>query len=109
MKKPPTCATASGNSINHLNATTMPINFKTLLKAAPCWLRDTRNGDDNVLTTVVRMVRNLPGHSFPGWSTAEDRAAVANEILPVLSSHPCFRYCHQAEMTELDHHERCIR
>lgn len=86
----------------------MPINFKTLLKAAPCWLRDTRNGDDNVLTTVVRMVRNLPGHSFPGWSTAEDRAAVANEILPVLSSHPCFRYCHQAEMTELDHHERCI-
>lgn len=85
----------------------MPINFKTLLKASPCWLRGTQN-DDIILTTVVRMVRNLPGHCFPGWSTAEDRAAVANEILPVLSSHPRFRNCHHAEMTELNHRERCI-
>ncbi len=86
----------------------MPINFKTLLKAPPCWVRGTRDDDDTVLTTAVRMVRNLPGHCFPGWSTAEDRAAVANEILPVLSSHPRFRSCHRAEMTELNYRERCI-
>jgi len=86
----------------------MPINFKTLLKASPCWVRGSRDNDDTILTTSVRMVRNLPGHCFPGWSTAEDRAAVANKILPVLRSHPRFRYCYRAEMTELNHRERCI-
>lgn len=85
----------------------MPINFKTLLKLPPCWLRGTRN-DDIILTTAVRLVRNLPGHSFPGWSTAEERAAVAKKILPVLRTYPRLRYCYRAEMSELDHRERCI-
>lgn len=86
----------------------MSINFKSLLKSPPCWQRPVPQGDGVVLSTVARVVRNLPGHCFPGWSTAEDRAAVAQKLLPVLRSYPRFRNCHRAEMTELNHGERRI-
>lgn len=85
----------------------MSINFKSLLKVSPPWLR-INAVEDIILASSARMVRNIQGHSFPGWSSAEERAEVAKKILPALRSHPRFRYCHRAEMSELSRDERCL-
>lgn len=78
---------------------------KTLL-SAPVWMSG-RPGEDIVMATIGRLVRNLRGHAFPGWSTAEGRARVASEIIPVMTSLPGFsRETFCAEMSDLDYETR---
>ncbi len=78
---------------------------KTLL-SAPVWMSG-RPGEDIVMATIGRLVRNLRGHAFPGWSTAEGRARVASEIIPVITSLPGLsRETICAEMSELDYETR---
>lgn len=78
---------------------------RTLL-AAPAWMKG-RPGDDIIMASIGRLVRNLRGHAFPGWSTAEARARVASLVLPALGELPDFgsdALC--AEMSELDYETR---
>lgn len=78
---------------------------KTLL-TAPVWMSG-RPGEDIVMATIGRLVRNLRGHAFPGWSTAEGRARVASEIIPVITSLPGLSQgTIQAEMSEWDYETR---
>lgn len=44
-----------------------------------------------VLTTRVRLARNLAGHPFPGWAESDQRQAVLEEILPRLSEIPILK------------------
>lgn len=78
---------------------------KTLL-SAPVWMSG-RPGEDIVMATIGRLVRNLRGHAFPGWSTAEGRAAVAERIIPVMTSLPGLsRETFCAELSSLDYETR---
>lgn len=70
------------------------------------WLTTCRDADDIVLGTVGRLVRNLSGYRFPGWSTAEDRKAVSEVLLPVLRSLRGFRDAVCAEISELSFEQR---
>lgn len=77
------------------------------LLTAPAWLGKSRAGDDICIASIGRLVRNLRGHAFPGWSTAEGRAAVARELLPMLRTLPGITrdaYC--AEMCDLSYETR---
>lgn len=58
--------------------------------------------------TMGRLVRNLPGHAFPGWSTSTDRRAVASKLIPVIQELPGFKTGFSAEMPELSYRERRI-
>lgn len=59
-----------------------------------------------ILGTMVRLVRNLKGEVFPGWSTKESRARVAETLAPIIRSLPGFRQAAHAEMTELNQETR---
>ncbi len=70
------------------------------------WLTTCRDADDIVLGMVGRLVRNLSGYRFPGWSTREDRDAVSRILLPALRSLRGFRDAVCAEMSDLSFEQR---
>ncbi len=82
------------------------MKFETLLKSTMRWEPDRNTTDGVVLGSIVRMVRNLQNFSFPGWSTQESRAAVADAILPVIKNLRGFKTAYYAEMSELNYGKR---
>lgn len=86
----------------------MTKGFSSLLKKDPPMFSLMRGGDDVIMGTVGRMVRNLPGHAFPGWSAEEGRQAVARILLPAVRSLPGFKTGFCAEAKALKYAERRI-
>lgn len=84
----------------------MAFNIVTLYKQLPVWFRQGGEMDDVVTGVMGRLVRNLPGHAFPGWSTAEGRKAVADILVPAILKQPGFRNAHHTEMSELPYGSR---
>ena len=82
------------------------MKINTLLSAPSNW-SPTRNDSDGVIMgSIVRMVRNLAGFPFPGWSTAESRAAVAERVLPVIKNIQGFKTAFCAELSQLSYGQR---
>ncbi len=75
-------------------------------KQLPLWFRSGGAEGDVVVGVMGRLVRNLPGHNFPGWSTQEGRKAVADILLPAILAQPGFKNARHAEMPELSYAER---
>lgn len=82
------------------------MKLETMLKSTPDCTPDRNTTDGVVIGTIVRMVRNLSGYPFPGWSTAESRAAVADTILPVLRDMRGFKTAFCSEMNKLSYGQR---
>jgi protein arginine kinase len=59
-----------------------------------------------VLSTRIRLARNLSGHPFPGWAKAAQRAEVASLCLAALGRLPKFRRAHELRMEALPELER---
>ena len=72
----------------------------------PEWLVNCADSQDIVVGTIGRLVRNLNGYRFPGWSTPEDRSAVSDILLPALRSLRGFKESLCAEMSELSYEQR---
>lgn len=81
----------------------MAFNTENLFNTCPPWFRKAGSANDVILGIMGRLVRNLRGHAFPGWSTAEGRRAVAELLLPAIQRCPGFKNAHQTEMSELDY------
>ncbi|MBR3925996.1 MAG: hypothetical protein IKJ58_04450 [Akkermansia sp.] len=87
----------------------MAFNFETLQKTSPIWFRKAGTEGDVVLGIMGRLVRNLRGHAFPGWSTAEGRRAVINKLLPAILNSPGYKTAYHAEMNRLSYaHRRAL-
>lgn len=84
----------------------MGFSYKTLRETLPPWFCHRSGMPDIIVGMMGRLVRNLSGHAFPGWSTAEGRKAVADILLPLVQNAPGFRNVRHAEMTELDYATR---
>lgn len=82
------------------------MKLETLLQSPISWKPDRNTTQGIVYGSIVRMVRNLPGYPFPGWSTAESRTRVAESILPVIKGIRGFKTAFCAEMTELSYGQR---
>lgn len=82
------------------------MKLENLLKSARPWAPDRNTTDGVVVGSIVRMVRNIPGYPFPGWSTEESRAAVAGTLLPVLRNMPGFKTAFCSEMSKLSYGQR---
>ena len=82
------------------------MKIQTLLNTEPDWTPDRNTTDGIVIGCITRMVRNLPEHHFPGWSTAESRAAVAAKLLPVIRSIKGFKTAYCSEIKDLSYGER---
>lgn len=70
------------------------------------WMLECDDEQDVVIGTIGRLVRNLPGYRFPGWSTAEDRRAVSDILLPALKGLRGFKNAYCCEMLELSYEQR---
>ncbi len=84
----------------------MPTQLSTLLKNTHPWLCSEGEMADVGIATLGRLVRNLPGHQFPGWSTEESRRAVVKALLPALLARPGFKSAFHADMAELNLEQR---
>ncbi len=84
----------------------MATHLSTLLKTMPSWLSSEGEMADVAIATLGRLVRNLPGQPFPGWSTEESRRAVVDTLLPVLQARPGFKSAFHADMAELSLEQR---
>jgi len=61
-----------------------------------------------VLMTRIRLARNLAGHSFPGWASPEERAAIVKECRKALTATTPMKRGHSFDITEVGELERMI-
>ena len=64
------------------------MRFSTLLKHPADWMTGAVEGSGVVLTSRVRLARNLQREPFPGWSTKERRVAVLKRVKPEVEALP---------------------
>lgn len=64
------------------------MKFTTLLRKQPEWMDQDGPGRDIVITSRIRLARNLAGPPFPGWARKDDRIAIMNDLLPRVSALP---------------------
>ncbi len=67
------------------------MRFSTLLKHPADWM--IGKGADNaiVLTSRIRLARNLAGIPFPGWAKKDQRQQVLEELCPVIEGFACMK------------------
>ena len=78
------------------------MRFSTLVKHPANWM--TGKGRDNsvVITSRIRLARNLNGASFPGWAKKNERKSVLEMILPEVKALPEMSDCFAKELSELE-------
>ena len=64
------------------------MRFSTLLKHPADWMTGAAKGTGVVLTSRVRLARNLRLEPFPGWSTKERRVSVLERVKPEVEALP---------------------
>jgi protein arginine kinase len=77
------------------------MRFSTLLKKPAEWMRTTGPENDIVMTSRVRLARNLMGFPFPGWAKKEDRSRVMDQVRPALEGLAEMKDSFSEEMTQL--------
>lgn len=63
----------------------------SLVEASCGWLKGTGPRSRVVVSSRVRLARNLAGHPFPGWAKKAERQAVLQKIQAAVESRPFFR------------------
>ncbi len=84
------------------------MQFSTLLNTPAEWMRSDGPRSNIVITSRVRLARNLNAHPFPGWAEREARANVMNTICPVLEELGEMKNAFSEEMTDLSAIEKQV-
>jgi len=64
------------------------MRFSTLLKRPAEWMLGTGSHNHIVLSSRLRLARNLDGASFPGWASSDERERLRDIISPAVESLP---------------------
>ena len=64
------------------------MRFTTLIKNPADWMKGSGPHSDIVMTSRVRLARNVRGFPFPGFSAESQRVGLMGEVLPVVESLP---------------------
>ncbi len=64
------------------------MRFATLIKNPADWMRGSGPHSDVVMTSRVRLARNLRGYPFPGWSQEKQRIDMLGMARPLVESLP---------------------
>jgi len=78
------------------------MRFKTLVKHPADWMTGKSNDNAVVITSRIRLARNLNGASFPGWAKKNERVKVMKMILPELLELPAMSDGFAKELSELN-------
>jgi len=62
------------------------MRFSTLIKHPADWMTGGQGEHGAVLTSRIRLARNLRNHPFPGWSKKEQRAAALDLMRPAVEA-----------------------
>lgn len=64
------------------------MRFSTLIKNPADWMRGSGPHSDIVMTSRVRLARNLRNHPFPGWSQEKQRLELLQLARPMVEALP---------------------
>ena len=64
------------------------MRFSTLLKNPADWMQGHGPHSEIVMTSRIRLARNLRGWSFPGWSSEKQRVELLHQVRPLLGALP---------------------
>jgi protein arginine kinase len=64
------------------------MRFSTLIKNPADWMKGSGPHSDVVMTSRVRLARNLRGHPFPGFSAESQRVGLLTQVHPVVEALP---------------------
>lgn len=78
------------------------MRFSTLIKNPADWMTGGRGEHGAVLTSRIRLARNLRRHPFPGWAKREERAAVLELIRPAVEALSAMKDAFSQELSSLD-------
>ncbi len=78
------------------------MDFPALLRQPADWMIRSGPHGDIVVTSRVRLARNVRGMSFPGWSRKDDRSEVLDELRPVVEGLPEMQDAFSRELKDLD-------
>ena len=78
------------------------MKFATLLRKPPEWMQHDGPHRDIVLTSRIRLARNLEDASFPGWARKEDRMALMQQLQPQVEALPEMKDCFSEDLGNLD-------
>ncbi len=78
------------------------MRFSTLLKNPADWMESDGEDCSIVLTSRVRLARNLSNEPFPGWARKQERITTLEQIRPEVESLPAMKKGFSKELSELD-------
>ena len=64
------------------------MRFDTLLETPADWMRQGQSHGDIVVTSRIRLARNLVDHAFPGWGRKQENESTLRIIQPTVESLP---------------------
>ena len=77
------------------------MRFSTLIKHPADWMTGGQGEHGAVLTSRIRLARNLRRHSFPGWAKRDERAAALELLRPAVESLPAMKDAFSNELGSL--------
>ena len=78
------------------------MQFATLLKNPAEWMLSGGPSGDIVISSRVRLARNLAGRPFPGWASGEEREEVMRSVLPEVEGLTEMRGAFSSELKQLE-------
>ena len=77
------------------------MRFTTLIKHPADWMASGKDDQCAVLTSRIRLARNLRNHPFPGWAKREQRAAALDLMRPAVEALPAMKDAFSHELGDL--------
>lgn len=77
------------------------MRFSTLVKHPADWMTGGEGEHGAVLTSRIRLARNLRRHPFPGWAKREQRAAALDLMRPAVEALPAMKDAFSQELGDL--------
>jgi protein arginine kinase len=78
------------------------MRFSTLVKHPADWMTGGEGKHDAVLTSRIRLARNLRRHPFPGWAKRDQRAAALDLMRPAVEALPAMKDGFSQELSGLN-------
>jgi protein arginine kinase len=64
------------------------VKISNLLKSSSEWIKGESGNNRIVITSRLRLARNLMGQPFPGWAKKSERETILQKIMPAVSHLP---------------------
>jgi len=77
------------------------MRFSTLIKHPADWMTGGQGEHGAVLTSRIRLARNLRNQPFPGWAKREERTAALEQLRPAVESLPAMKDAFSNELGNL--------